>query len=71
MNGLSATVTEYSDTTITIKIDGDDHLHHNLTGRIFTLKRYNFIIRDEHNKIAANREQFPLKLGYAMTVDKA
>ena len=71
VNGLSATVTDYSDTKITICVDEDPHLHHNLTGRIFELERFNFCIRDENNKVAANREQFPLKLGYAMTVDKA
>ena len=71
MNGLSGTITDFNDTSITIKVDGDDNLHHNLTGRIFKLDRYNFIIRDEQNKVVANRQQFPLRLGYAMTVDKA
>ena len=71
VNGLSGTVIDMEDDEIEVKIDGDAHMSHCMAGKCFKLKRYAFLIRDANGKIVATRLQFPLKLGYATTVDKA
>ena len=71
VNRLTGTVIYMDDENICVKIDQDDKMDHNLGGCVFNLKRMEFILRDENNKKVGNRWQFPLKLGYAITVDKA
>ena len=69
VNGLTGTVIHMNE-NIHVKIDEDDKMDHNLGGCVFNLKRMEFILHDENNQKVGNRWQFPLKLGYAMTVDK-
>ena len=71
VNGLTGTVKDMDDENISIKIDDDDKMDHNLGGCIFNIKKMEFVIRDEIDHVVGNRLQFPLKLGYAITVDKA
>lgn len=71
MNGMSGYVTEIKRDTIVIRIDEDPHLHHKLSGKEFEIGRYTFLIRDATSKVVAVRKQFPVNLGYALTVDKA
>ena len=71
VNGLTGTVIHMDDENIHVRIDKDDKMDHNLGGCVFTLKQMEFILLDENNQKVGNRWQFPLKLGYAITVDKA
>ena len=70
VNGLEATVIKMEDDTIKIRVNEDINLRHYLEGKEFDLHRYAFVHRNSSNKILAVRTQFPLKLGYAVTVDK-
>ena len=67
-NGLSGTVIKFNENIIEVQIDHDEHLQHAMRGQKFQIEKYKFLIRDEHNNIAAVRDQFPLKLGYSVTV---
>ena len=71
VNGIGATVTEMTDDIITIRTENDEHLYHRLQDKLFNIERYCFIKRKPSNAFAACRTQFPLKLGYAITVDKS
>ena len=71
VNGLTGTVIHMDDENICVRIDEDDKMDHSLGGCVFNLKRIEFILHDENNQKVGNRWQFPLKLGYAITVDKA
>ena len=56
---------------VTIKIDVDKHMSHKLQGQTFQVQSYAFLMKDANDCLLAKREQLPLKLGYAITVDKA
>ena len=71
VNGIGATVIALSDKSVTIKVDEDPELPHRLSGRVFTLPEYTFLVRDTENSTLATRKQIPLKLGYGVTVHKA
>ena len=71
VNGMSATVLKCNATSVDVKIDNDPYLHHKNQGKIVTLNRETFVERNNSNTIVAAREQIPLKLGYALTVDKS
>ena len=71
VNGLGGEVTKLEPDTITIKICGNEDLPHRLDNRHFLIHRYSFLQRDSKNKVVGARKQFPLKLGYAVTVDKS
>lgn len=71
VNGLSGVVTHIEDDTVTIKVEEDPHMSHKMGGQTFHLQRYKFVLRDEQNHVCAIRNQFPLTLGYALTVHKA
>ena len=71
VNGLGGEVTNLEPDNITIKICGNDDLPHRLDNRNFVLQRYSFLQRDHKNKVIGARKQFPVKLGYAVTVHKA
>ena len=71
VNGISATVNTITDDEIEVTVDEDVNLHHDLGGKKFKVHKEKFHIRDETHAILATRIQFPLKLGYAITVDKA
>ena len=70
VNGISATVTKLEENCVTIKLDTDIHLNHAMQGKEFLISKYTFITRDNSNTITSVRKQIPLKLGYAVTVDK-
>ena len=42
-----------------------------MEGKCFNIQKFVFTVREVDGKIVAKREQFPLHLGYATTVDKA
>ena len=71
VNGISGTVTSLNSDSVQITVDADRHLHHNMQGRQFCISRYTFIKRNQLNEVTAVRRQLPLKLGYAVTVDKS
>ena len=71
VNGIGATVVALSDKSVTVKVDEDAQLPHRLSGRVFTLPQYTFLVRDTENSTLATRKQIPLKLGYGVTVHKA
>ena len=71
VNGLSAVVTELREKSVKIVVDTDKHLNHAMQGMEFTVSEYIFQVRDINNQLTASRTQLPLKLGYAITVDKA
>ena len=71
VNGLTGTAIHMDDENICIRIDEDDKMDHNLSGCVYNIKKMQFVLHDENNKVVGNRWQFPLKLGYAVTVDKA
>ena len=71
MNGMGGTITELDPDCITFQVEEDPNLHHTLQGKEYKIERHVFIERNASNKIVALRKQFPLKLGYAVTVDKA
>lgn len=71
VNGMSAKVQAITDDTITVKVDSDPFLSHKMAGLTFELHRYKFLMRDAQNHITAIRTQFPMALGYALTVHKA
>ena len=60
-----------NDENIHIRIDEDDKMDHNLGGCVYNINKMEFVSRDENDKVVGNRWQFPLKLGYVVTVDKA
>ena len=71
VNGISAVVQEIKDESVIIRTEVDQHLQHNIQGRIFEVTRYSFMQRNSYNEVTAIRKQFPMKLGYAITVDKS
>ena len=71
VNGLSAKVTDIKSDHVIVQVEVDKHMSHKLQGKSFQVTRYAFLIRDANDCLLAKREQLPLKLGYAITVDKA
>ena len=71
VNGISGQVISMSDNSVNIWVDRDIHLNHAFQGREFEISRYTFIHHDEYNNVIAVRKQLPIKLGYAVTVDKS
>ena len=71
VNGLSGRITKLNDDSISLRIEPMDNLCHGLEGIEFQLDKYTFTVRDINGKIIASRNQFPVKCGYATTVDKA
>ena len=71
VNGLGGTITHIGNEEVKFKVDMDNHLKHSLQGKEFTINKYSFVLRDQHNSVVAVRKQLPLKLGYAVTVDKS
>ena len=71
VNGISAYVRHMENDIIQIQVERDKHVHHRLQGHYFDIERCLFKERDTSGKVVAERVQFPLKLGYALTVDKA
>ena len=47
------------------------HFQNFLHNKVFDVSKYTFVIRDLENTVVAVRKQLPLKLGYAVTVDKS
>ena len=71
MNGISGFVLDMEDDVINVQIDGHSDFPKKLHHRIFPIARYKYLLRNDNNKVYASRSQFPLKLGYAVTVDKS
>ena len=71
VNGIGGTVKEMSGDSVKIEIDEEQQFKHNLSGRIFTVDKYTFTVRDKDNNVIGVRKQIPLKLGYTVTVHKA
>ena len=71
VNGLTARVTKLHEDKIQVKVDEDPYLNHGMDGNIYDLEKFNFNICDIEGKIIACRKQFPIKLGYATTVDRS
>ena len=71
VNGISAHVEEIHDQSVVIRTEIDKYLNHNLQGRLFHVHKYSFMQRNVKNENTAIRKQLPLKLGYAITVDKS
>lgn len=71
VNGMAGTVVALDDEEISVKIDADKYIGHMYGGQTFNIGKYTFTVRDGNNKVVAVRKQFPLRLGYALTVDKA
>ena len=71
VNGLTATVLRIEDEKITIQVDVDENLPHGMERKIFEIGKFSFTVREMDGTTVARRLQFPIKLGYAMTVDKA
>ena len=46
-------------------------MQHDFGGKVFKIHRYTFTVHEADGRIAASRYQFPIRLGYATTVDKA
>ena len=71
VNGLSGTVTEIQSDYVKVLINSDTHFKHMFSGRVFSIHRYTFTVRDNFNNVIGIRKQLPLKLGYVVTVDKS
>ena len=71
VNGIEAHVVAMNDDTIRIRVSKDKNLRHHLEDKEFDVGRYAFLHRDSNNQVKAVRTQFPLKLGYTVTVDKS
>ena len=71
VNGLEAKIIAMEEDKIKIRVNSDEHLQHHMQGKEFELHRYAFIQRNDQNEVKAVRTQFPVKLGYGITVDKS
>ena len=71
VNGITGLVTLLNDDDIRIVVQDDGNIPQSLCGKEFKIEQYNFLVRDASNAIVASRLQYPLKLGYAITVDKS
>ena len=71
VNGISAAVTALNEDSVHVQVTGDEDLPHRMHNKCFSISRYSFIQRNENNVMQGVRKQFPLKLGYAVTVDKS
>ena len=71
MNGISGQVISISENSVKIWVNRDIHLNHDFQGREFEISKYTFLHRDAYNNVIAVRKQLPIKLGYAVTVDKS
>ena len=56
---------------IDVQVEEDQYLQHGMKGNTYTLEKFTFNVCDMNGHIIASRTQFPIKLGYATTVDKA
>ena len=71
VNGLCGSVTTMTDSEVTVTINADPFLKHGMEGKSFILEEVNFTVCDVNGDKVAERKQFPVKLDYATTVDKA
>ena len=71
VNGISGKITSIQSDCVKMRVDTDKHLNHSMQGKEFSISKYTFIKRDHLNEVTAVRKQLPIKLGYAVTVDKS
>ena len=71
VNGLPCQLVGLSDDEIEVKVEDDKYLHHKLGGKTFKVERCKFLVRADDGKVVASRYQFPVRLGYCITVDKS
>ena len=51
-------------------MDVDENLSNGMERKIFEIGKFSFTVHEMDGTIVARRLRFPIKLGYAMTVDK-
>ena len=71
VNGLTAKVLSIKLSEIEIQVKNNPYLQHGMGGQVFKIHRYTFTVCEADGTIPASRYEFPVRLGYATTVDKA
>ena len=71
VNRLTGSVTNMTNDQIAVKLYKDPYLKYRMEGKSFTLEQANFAVWDVDGDKVAQRKQFPIKLGYATTVDQS
>ena len=71
VNGIGGKITDMNSDSIEMQVDAEDDYPKKLHHKKFILDRYTYLLRDDNNKVYAERKQFPIKIGYAVTVDKS